>query len=127
MKTAMHFIMKLICAGILFCISNDLFAQKETEVFIPVGKSPGVSGTYSVIAKVETINLQDSIITLRRDTGIISIRISPGTDVYLDKSKLKLTSTKGACSSIKPGMLVEVKFVDNKPTGQIEWCKVQIE
>ena len=104
-----------------------LYAQKETEVFIPLGKSPGVSNKYSVIGKVETVNINDSVITITQDANIKTCKINSRTEVYLDKSNLKLTNTKGSFADIKKGQLVEAKYKDNKPSDVIEWFKVKIE
>jgi hypothetical protein len=106
---------------------SSLYAQKETEVFIPLGKSPGVSNKYSVIGKVETVNINDSIITIAQDANIKTCKINSRTEVYIDKSKLKLTNTKGSFADIKKGQMVEAKYKDNKPSDVIEWLKVKIE
>lgn len=127
MKTLLK-CLKVFSGTTILCLSTFiLHAQKETELFIPVGKSPGVSGEYSIVGRVESVNLNDSTLMVRLDTGIRKVRIIPGADIYLDKSKFKLTNTKGKCGDIKPGMLVEVKFLNNKPDGFVEWCKVKIE
>ena len=112
---------------VLCCAFSSLYAQKETEVFIPLGKSPGVSGKYSVIGKVETINGSDSIITIAQDTNIKTFKIRADTKIYLDKSNLKQTNTKGSFADIKKGLMVEAKYKDNKPGDLIEWLKVQVE
>lgn len=112
---------------ILGWLSYNTYAQKETEVFIPVGKSPGVSGKYSVIGRAETVNYHDSSITLRQEAGMRTIKITRKTVFYLDKSKLKLTSKKCSFADCKPGLMMEAKFINNKPDGLIEWLKVQLE
>jgi len=109
------------------CTVGTLYAQKETEVFIPVGKSPGVSGKYSIIGKVESVNAHDSVITVAQDTNIKTLNINFHTQIYLDKSKVKQTNTKGSFTDIKQGQLIEVKYKDNKPGNSVEWLKVQIE
>jgi hypothetical protein len=119
---------KIIVFIALLCWAfSSLYAQKETEVFIPLGKSPGVSGKYSVIGKVETMNANDSVITIAQDANIKTFKINSHTEIYLDKSKLKLTNTKGSFADIKKGLLVEAKYKDNKLGDLIEWLKVQIE
>ena len=104
-----------------------LHAQKETEVFIPIGKSPGVSGKYSMMCKVEMVKTKDSIMTVNQETGVMNLKITEQTKVYLDKSKLKLQNTKGVLADIKPGMTMEAKYVDNKTGNPVEWIKVLIE
>jgi hypothetical protein len=112
-----------------FCrASVEVHAQTMTEVFIPIGQSPGVSGKYAIIGKIELVNLKDSIVTIMQDAGNkTSFKITPGCHIYLDKSKLKLRNKKGYYADIKPGMKAEVKYKDNKPGNKVEWVKVQVE
>ena len=112
---------------ILSWVSYDIHAQKETEVFIPVGKSPGVSGKYSVIGRVESVNWSDSSVTINQEGGLKNVKITRSTKIYLDRSKLKLTNRKCSMADCKPGRLVEAKYKDNKPGNSIEWLKVQPE
>jgi hypothetical protein len=112
----------IVCA-----FSICLHAQKETEVFIPIGKSPGVSGKYSMICTVQTIQMNDSIMTIKQDSGNMNLMITEQTKVYLDKSRLKLQNKKGTVADIKPGMTMEVKYIDNKPGNPIDWIKVLVE
>jgi len=119
---------KIIVLSIILCwVSYDIYAQKETEVFIPVGMSPGVSGKYSVIGRVESVNWSDSSVTISQEGGLKNVKITRDTKIYLDRSKLKLTNRKCSMSDCKPGRLVEAKYKDNKPGSSIEWLKVQLE
>jgi hypothetical protein len=79
------------------------------------------------MGKVEMLKAGDSTITIRQETGIKSMRFTAATIIYLDKSKLKLPNKKGSWADIKPGMMVEAKYINNKPGGPVEWIKVQIE
>lgn len=112
---------------ILFAFAFCLHAQKETEVYIPLGKSPGVSGKYSMICKVETVRTVDSIMTIKQEAGVMNLKLTGQTKVYLDKSKLNQQNKKGTLADIKPGMTMEVKYVDNKSGNPVDWIKVQIE
>ena len=116
-----------LSAIIICAFSFCLHAQKETEVFIPIGKSPGVSGKYSMICTVQTIQMNDSIMTIKQDSGNMNLMITEQTKVYLDKSRLKLQNKKGTVADIKPGMTMEVKYIDNKPGNPIDWIKVLVE
>lgn len=113
--------------AILCAVSFCLHAQKTTELYIPCGKSPGVSGKYSVMGKIETVKTGDSTITMKQGTDTKSMRWTKATIIYLDKSKLKLQNKKGSWADVKPGMTAEVKYIDNKPGNKVEWIKVAIE
>ncbi len=127
MITILKYIKALLVTAIFCWMSYNTYAQKETEVFIPLGQSPGVSGKLSVMGRAGTVTAHDSTLTLVLEGGSMTLRMNGQTKIYLDKSKLKLTSTKGSLADIKPGLMIEIKYVDNKPGGLIEWIKVQLE
>jgi hypothetical protein len=120
---------KTILLIFIFCqVSAELYAQTMTEIYIPLGQSPGVSGKYSIMGRIESVNLKDSTVTMIPATGNkITIKITAGCAIYLDKSKLRLGNKKGYCIDMKQGMLAEAKYRDNKPGNKIEWIKVQLE
>jgi len=126
-KTILKNRKSLLLIVILCAVSFCLHAQKETEVFIPIGKSPGVSGKYSMICTVQAIKVSDSIMAIKQESGDMNLKITEQTKVYLDKSKLKLQNKKGTVADIKPGITMEVKYVDNKPGNPVDWIKVLIE
>ena len=39
-------------------------AEKETEIYIPLGQSPGLSGNYSAIGRIEQVNYQKNTLTM---------------------------------------------------------------
>ena len=128
MKTILKYIRAIMIAAIFCWMSYDTYAQKETELFIPIGHSPGVSGKLSVMGKCESVIPRDSVVSLMQEPGgMKNCRINYCTAIYLDRSKLKLTNIKGTITDIKPGSLIEVKYIDNKPAGLVEWIKVQVE
>jgi hypothetical protein len=128
MKTILKYISAIIVTAIFCWMSYDTYAQKETELFIPIGQSPGVSGKLSVMGKCGSVIPNDSVVSLMQQQGsMTNCKINHCTAIYLDRSKLKLTNIKGTLSDIKPGSLMEVKYMDNKPGSLAEWIKVQME
>ena len=111
---------------LLFAIVPGLYAEKATELYIPTGKSPGLSGKYSVTGKIEQVNSQNKTITMSGDTGNYTVRLSDKTMIYIDKSKMKQTNSYGAFSDLKKGMLVEVRFEKDKRGQPAEWVKIQV-
>jgi hypothetical protein len=102
--------------------------QKATEIFIPLGKSPGLSGKYTTIGKIDTVNAQDQTITMTDSSGSYTIKITERTKIWLDKSKLELTNVQGTFADLRKGLLAEVKYEDNarKDKGTAEWIKIQM-
>lgn len=128
MKINIRQLKKIIIISIFTGISVDLSAQTMTEIYIPLGKSPGVSGKYSLIGRVESFNMLDSSMTIMLNTGSRkNMIVTSVCYIYLDKSKLRLSNKKGYCADIKKGLLVEAKYFDNKPDRPVEWLKIQIE
>lgn len=128
MKINIRQFKNIIILSLFSWISIDLSAQTMTEIYIPLGKSPGVSGKYSLIGRVESFNMIDSSMTITLNTGNRkTMVITSVCDIYLDKSKLRLSNKNGYCGDIKKGLLVEAKYFDNKPDRLIEWLKIQIE
>ena len=123
LKNRKPWLLTIILCAFTFC----LHAQKTTEIYIPCGKSPGVSGKYSVMGKIEMIRANDSTVSIRQNANVKSIRLTAATEIYLDKSKLKLQNKEGSWADIKPGLTAEVKYIDNKPGAPAEWIKVLIE
>ena len=116
-----------VAVAILLVSSACVQAQKSTEVFIPIGKSPGVSGKYSVMGKVDQLRYTDSTLTIQEPSGFKSIRVNSSTEIYLDKSRLKQSNKMGSWSDVKSGLTAEVKYTDNKPGAPAEWIKLLLE
>ncbi|MEE8060823.1 MAG: hypothetical protein V3T16_03300, partial [Gemmatimonadales bacterium] len=56
----------LAAAACIFGVSA-LQGQESTEQFIPIGKSPGMSGMYSMIGEVVSVDAQNRTVTVRND------------------------------------------------------------
>jgi hypothetical protein len=106
----------------------DANAQKATEIFIPLGKSPGLSGKYTTIGKIDAINAPDKTITMTDSLGSYTIKVTERTKIWLDNSQLKSTNQKGSFADLREGLLAEVKHEDaaRKDKGAAEWIKIQI-
>lgn len=118
----------LVVAALLLLSYADASAQKATEVFIPIGESPGLSGKYTMIGKIDSIHAQTQTIVVSDSTGSHSVQISEHTKIYLDRSELNTSNKKGVFSDIRVGMLAEVKYEYEKQEihGPVEWIKIQV-
>lgn len=111
--------------AILLATQVSGFAQKTTELYIPIGQSPGLSGKHTLIGKIVQVNALNNTITMADASGTYSVAMVPSTPIYLDKSKAGLPSSQGALADCKAGDSIEVKFVDNARSKPAEWIKVQ--
>ena len=111
--------------AILLATQASGFAQKTSELFIPLGQSPGLSGKHTLIGKIVQVNALNNAITMADTAGTYSVAMVPSTPIYLDKSKAGLPNSQGTLADCKVGDSIEVKFVDNVQSKPAEWIKVQ--
>jgi len=116
-------IIGIICFLMMGAFS--VYAEKSTELYIPIGQSPGLSGKYTVMGKIDQINPQNQTIKMSGASGSYTVKMTKNTSIYLDRSKAQLSNIYGTLADCKGGDLVEVKFEDNSHSKPIEWIKVQ--
>jgi len=110
-----------LCAGV-----RDAHAQQTTERFIPVGQSPGISGTRSYLGEIVSVNLQRKTFTVRDAQGLRTIKVAPGTRIWLDRSAQQRTSAIGSMTDLEVGRRVEVLYVDDRRKDTADWIKVVV-
>ncbi len=105
-------------------------AQQAAEIFIPIGKSPGISNQNSILGNIKSVDSQRNSIIVSNDSGTYTVKISADTQIWLDNSKSGKTNQTGTRADCQPGRRVEVKYVDanNKANvGTAKWIKVEME
>jgi hypothetical protein len=107
---------------------SSAYSQKLTEMYIPIGKCPGLSGKYTLLGKIQAFDGQKKTLTVVCTDGSYTVKITDQTNIWLDRSKLKLTNQVGAFTDCQKGRSVEVKCVNNqRKDGTAEWIKVGVE
>ena len=104
-------------------------AQEMTERYIPLGQSPGLSGKYTVIGKLQSVNAREKTCAVAAAAGTVNVRITERTKIWLDRSQSRQTNVTGTFADLKPGVTVEVKpegHARGAPSGPAEWIKVQV-
>lgn len=111
------------------CGLQSADAQKMTEIYIPIGQSPGLAG-YTKIGTVASVNIPDNtfILTdsLQHD---YSVQLTDSTSIWLDRSRMKEQNRTGTIKDIQEGRLAEVKFYlapDSTYLEAAEWVKIRI-
>jgi len=112
-----------LCAG---GGARDAHAQRTTERFIPVGQSPGISGTRSYQGAIISVNLALKTFTVRDAQGLRTIRVAPGTRIWLDRSAQQRTNVEGSMTDLEVGRRVEVLYVDDRRKDTADWIKVVV-
>lgn len=123
MRTTVRLLAILVIAA---SAGSFAHAQKATEQFIPIGKSPGLSGKFTVIGKIETVDRQKRTIICTDSTGSYTVKVNDGTRIWLDRTQQNQTAQTGALADCQQGRTVEVKFLDkNRKQGPAEWIKLR--
>lgn len=97
-------------------------AQQATEVYIPIGDSPGVSGEKSIIGSIASVEHGEYRMTISTAGERKSVTMTPKTRYYIDKSYEKLRSEVGSYEDCEVGMRVEVYVND---AAEAIWVKVR--
>jgi hypothetical protein len=120
--------MGVVAIGVLLLGGTlTAYGQKATEMFIPVGQSPGLSNNISIIGTIETIDARAQTIVVAGPSGSWNATITARTKIWLDKSKLRLPNQKGTFTDLRKGLLAEVKYEEARVSkGPADWIKVQI-
>lgn len=119
--------LRLTLAALLGSSAASAFAQKATEMYIPIGQSAGLSGKHTLLARVQSVNEAQRSLTVMHDGTAYTAKLGAQTPVWLDRSGLKQPNSVGALSDVKPGMTVELKYQkNNRGAGDAEWLKVQV-
>jgi hypothetical protein len=104
----------------------DASGQKATEMFIPIGQSPGLSKGNSVIGTLESVDPEKRSVTVASLSGAQTVEITDRTMIWLDLSQEKKPSRNGAINDLQQGRKVEVKVSKGEAKVVAEWIKVQV-
>lgn len=116
----------------LFGVVPQAAAQKATEIYIPIGKSPGLSGRQTIVGRVTSMSDRDHTITVQAPGRSWTGAVTKETNIYLDRSSLRLTNLYGSFADCPDGALVEIKYAvakdgaKDKERPVIEWMKIQV-
>ncbi len=115
-----------VLAAVLMAASPVGVSHEATERYIPIGKSPGVSGKTSYRGVVESRNDAQHSVRMRAADGAESIRIDERTQIYLDRTSQGKTNLRGTYADCQPGREIEVKYIDNDPSKPAQWIKIRM-
>lgn len=120
----------LLILAMILNYSTDSYAQKATEIYIPIGQSPGLSGQYSKIGTITSVSeISPSFVVTDSLDNTHAVIITDTTHIWLDKSKMNQRNTEGSVADIETGKLVEVKYYlasDSTYSEIAEWIKIQL-
>ena len=100
--------------------------QKETEQYIPIGQSPGLSQKHTSIGEIAEVDPQAKTVTIADPAGRRTVKVTEKTRIWLDRTKLKLSNLTGSFADLQKGRRVEVKYDDPQRREVAEWVKVEV-
>jgi hypothetical protein len=104
----------------------DASGQQATEMFIPIGQSPGLSNKGSVIGTLESVDPGKRMVTISSSSGAQTVGITDRTLIWLDRSEQKQPNQNGAINDLQKGRKIEIKVRKGEPKAVAEWIKVQV-
>ncbi len=122
-----HLFTTLLLATALAGSTSAALGQKATEIHVPIGQSPGLSGKHTLLGRVQSVEVGQRTMTVVDGAGsTVTVRADAKTALWLDRSKLKLPNRKGDFSDFRKDMTVEVKYRNNDAqAAAVEWIKLQ--
>ncbi|MGH8660925.1 MAG: hypothetical protein ACREUB_04085 [Burkholderiales bacterium] len=100
--------------------------QEATEIFIPIGRSPGLSDKQSLIGTLESVDRGKKTVTVSSPSGARTVTFTERTPIWLDRSLQKQQNRSGAIADLQQGRKVEIKLRKGEPKPVAEWIKVQV-
>ena len=104
----------------------QVHAQKETERYIPLGQSPGVSQKLARIGEIAEVDESKRTVTITDPAGRWTVGITDQTRIWLDRTKLKQPNLTGSFTDLHKGRRVEVKYQDPERREVADWVKVEV-
>ncbi|HEX9671940.1 MAG TPA: hypothetical protein VGA12_00730 [Burkholderiales bacterium] len=102
------------------------YGQEATEIYIPIGQSPGLSGKSSLIGNLESVDAGKRTVTVSGPSGAQTVAFTERTLIWLDRSLQKQPNRSGAMADLQQGRKVEIKLRKGEPKPVAEWIKVQV-
>jgi hypothetical protein len=115
-----------VMVAALLASASYAHGQKQTERFIPLGRSPGLSGKVTHVGTVEAADAGARTIIVAWGDHRYTSRVTAQTSIWLDRSRLKLTTLDGTFADLQRGRRVEVMPAGPGPGAAAEWVKVEI-
>jgi hypothetical protein len=109
---------------VALAVTSVAHAQQTTEQYIPIGQSPGISGKYSYIGDIVSVDLDANTITVRGERGTKTVSVLPTTRIWLDRTKAKSSNVAASYSDCEVGRKVEVMY-DLDADEVADWIKIE--
>ena len=99
------------------------YGQQATERYIPIGRSPGVSGTdAAVTGRIVSADPAARRVEIRGRDGARAVTMDAQTRYYLDRTGRRRSNRMGGYEDCQVGRTVEAKV---RPDGTVDWIKIE--
>lgn len=114
-------IMALMLGG-----AGTAVGQKATEMYIPIGQSPGVSSKSCVLGTIQAVDAKKRTLTVLFSKRTWTVKIPSRTPIWIDRSPDKQPNRYGTLADLKPGRKVEVRLGEKASDATARWVKVRL-
>lgn len=109
---------------LLYCFALGGYGQQAVERYIPIGRSPGLSGSYTYTGKIRDVDNRTRALEVREHGNRYAVHITADTRIWLDRSKYRRPNLVGTFNDCRKGRRVEIKFTDAQ-RDTAEWVKIE--
>ena len=105
---------------------SEAFGQEATEMYIPIGQSPGVSSKSTLLGTIESVDPGKRTLTVSGPAGTRKFQIADRTLIWIDRSAQKQRNQTGTLADLQRGRKVEIKPDEGAGQAVAKWIKVQL-
>ncbi len=121
-----HYAMAVIVSALWILSSGEVVANQQTERFIPIGQSPGLSNKSTDVGRIRSYDASSRMLSVDVQGGSRSVKVTGDTRIWLDRSKQKQTNLDGSVSDLQAGRTAEVSYTDPTSRDSAAWIKVEV-
>ncbi|MDX1433257.1 MAG: hypothetical protein R3286_12500 [Gammaproteobacteria bacterium] len=122
-----HHVVVLLASMLCLTLAGPARGQEMTERYIPIGQSPGLSGTASTdVGTITAYDPASRVLKVDARSGPQSVEVTQRTRIWIDRSRAQLTNLDGSTADLAAGRRVEIKYADAGAKRNAEWIKVEM-
>lgn len=110
-------------AGFVLAALTTAGAHPATELYIPIGQSPGISHLKSRIGPIASLSATQSGLTIALEGGSVYVAFDRNTKVYVQYADPGKANQLGTYADCRAGLTAEVYTADD---GTVPWVKVLV-
>ena len=114
---------RVFLASALLAAAAAAGAHPATELYIPIGKSPGISNVKTRIGHIQSLAAATTGITIASQDGSTYVAFGRATKIYLQHADPGQANELGTYADCRAGLLAEAYVEDD---GSVPWVKVLV-